>query len=65
MTNEEIQKAIEIVAESRRSHLSWIKWYLQNPQEIEKHSETCGDVIWHQDCIVNYDYVIEVLKSCL
>lgn len=59
---QQIDDAIAIIEESRRSHASWIEWYRQRPEEEGKHAETCGDRKWHEEAIAGYDRVLEVLR---
>lgn len=60
---EDVQKAIAIVQDSRRSHETWLIWYDQHPEDEVKYSSTCGDKKWHHDAIAGYDFVIGLLKK--
>lgn len=62
---EEVERAIATVADSRRSHETWLIWYERNPADEQKHAETCGDAAWHRQCIAGYDQVLAVLGAVL
>jgi hypothetical protein len=59
----DIEKAIATVEDSRRSHLSWIAWYEQHPEDEPAHKETCGDNEWHRRCVEGYDHVLHALRA--
>lgn len=60
-----IERAIAIVADSRRSHETWIEWYRLHPEDEAKYDPTCGDTTWHRQCIEGYDHVLDVLRQVL
>jgi hypothetical protein len=59
----DIERAVDIVAESRRSHELWLSWYEDQPDEEVKYADTCGDREWQRRCIARYDHVLWVLRS--
>jgi hypothetical protein len=65
MRMSDVQRAIEIVTESRRTHETWLAWYAAYPDREQEHAETCGDSGHHQKCIEGYNHVLDVLNTCL
>jgi hypothetical protein len=65
MNPDDIKKAVEIVGESRQSHVSWNLYYDRRPEEEAKHADTCGDRAWQDRCIMGYDHVLKVLGDAL
>lgn len=59
----DIERAIDIVTDSRRSHESWLIWYERQPTEEVNYADTCGDSGWHRQCISGYDHVLSVLRA--
>jgi len=44
-------KAIEVIQESRKSHISWIDYYARNPgSENLPENKAVGDMIFHKEC---------------
>lgn len=58
-----IDEAIKIIESSKYSHITWIQWYQNHPEDIEKYKDTCGDIQHHQECIDNYNKVINLLEN--
>ena len=61
-SKDDIEKAIEIIKDSRRSHETWLIWYEREPAGEAEHAATCGDSDWHRKCIAGYDHVLSVLE---
>lgn len=55
------EAAIAIVEDSRRTHVMWRDWLRAHPDDPAQ--EGVGDVRWQEECIVNYDLVLEVLRE--
>jgi hypothetical protein len=58
----DIERAIEIVAESRRSHEQWVRWYERHSAEEIKYTDMVGDSAWHRQRIADYDHALSVLR---
>lgn len=62
----ERERAIEIIRHSKETHVEWINYIRNYPEEATKPApeiETAGDVAHHQECIDNYDLVLRVLEG--
>ena len=65
ITDEEIEKAIEIIEDSRITHVDWIDYiknYPDDSKQLSPRVETAGDIDHHEAVIKKYDYVISLLN---
>lgn len=66
MTPEDIQRAIDVVENSRRTHVEWGAWLKENPDaalEPRPQVDVAGDIAHHDECIAGYDHVLKVLRQ--
>lgn len=59
-----IKRAIEIIEDSRDTHERWIKC-IQEGKKTPEQIKVAGDIIHHQKCINDYNFVLYILKSKL
>ncbi len=60
--NEELKRAIEIIEQSRLTHMNWLGYLEQHPEEqyLPEH-KWIGDANHHKDCVESYDLVLAEL----
>ena len=62
--NKDIQKAIDIINESRETHVQWLKFQQNTPNWWQQPNiNYVGDEEHHQKCINEYDFVIDILRE--
>ena len=57
---ESIVRAIEIIKESRKTHLEWIEFLEKNPSPPDR--RIAGGIAHHRKVVADYNYVISVLR---
>jgi hypothetical protein len=65
ITDEEIEKAIKFIEDSRITHVDWINYIENYPDDSKQPAprvETAGDIDHHEAVIKKYDYVISLLN---
>ena len=58
-----VEKAIRFIECSRTTHVMWLDYYEQHGHEYAPRD--AGDVAHQQECIVEYDYVLSLLRCLL
>jgi hypothetical protein len=57
------QDAIKAINKSRQTHVQWVAWFKEHPDEEIKYAQTAGDTEHHEKCIARYDMVLSYLDS--
>lgn len=59
-----VRRAIRLIEESRTSHVNAIVNIATSVVTLD-FLEGNGDILFHNKCIREYDYVLKVLRACL
>ena len=56
--------AIDVLKESRQTHVEWRDYFKKNPELQKLNKYKClGDVEFHEKCVTNYDNAIAELAA--
>ena len=62
-TADEVERAIAIVEDSRRTHVEWAEWQEATPNwQSQVEPTSPGEPAHHRRCISEYDEVLSVLR---
>jgi hypothetical protein len=62
---ERMQKALRLVEGHRQSHVNWVDYYTEYPQEEGKVYKSPGDMQTQKRVIRKYDYELAVFRQAL
>jgi hypothetical protein len=66
LTDEAIKRAIDIIVDSKETHIDWINFIEQCPERANANAprvSVAGGIEHHQQCINDYNHVINVLQA--
>lgn len=58
----DVAAAIATIESSRETHVQWRDWFLAHPEDGR--TTPLGDAAFHAQCVIEYDNVLAVLRSC-
>lgn len=56
-------EAIQIIEDSRQTHVEWIEYLAKFGDDLRPHEEIAGDAAHHQEAVEKYDRVLAVLRG--
>ncbi len=65
LTRDAVLEAIRTTEKNQRVHQDWIDWLRSRPewaQELKPRIDVGGNVAHHEQCIAEYDVVLDVLR---